>query len=460
MKPDILLTHGYFLAEDPKEQQIMKPYAPLGLMYLSAYLKQQGITVELFDSTFAFRQDLYDRLSLAGRSKILGIYTNLMTRPSIIDITREAKIQGWTVILGGPESANYPEEYLQAGADFVVIGEGEQTLQALVEALTGEDHPYDIDGIAYLDQQNNLIQNAPRSLPKDIDQYPWPDRDAIDLKRYFHAWRTHHGKSSVSMITARGCPYKCTWCSHAVFGYSHRRRDPIDCANELEHIVNTYNPEEIWYADDVFTINHKWLFRYANELDKRQLKLPFETISRADRMLDDRVMDTLQAMGCYRIWIGAESGSQRLLDQMKRGVTMDQVYQATKAAQKRGIQVGMFLMWGFGDENLDDIDETVTQVAHVNPDIFFTTVAYPIKGTEFYLENEQAMSLDKPWEIASDRDITLQSRKSDRYYRLANKYLYAHVDATRMEKRGDRLASLRKKHATRARALLELEAHG
>ncbi|CAA0102353.1 Anaerobic magnesium-protoporphyrin IX monomethyl ester cyclase [BD1-7 clade bacterium] len=459
MKPDILLTHGYFLAEDPKEQEIMKPYAPLGLMYLSAYLKQQHIGVELFDSTFASRESLYDRLSTLEHGNILGIYTNLMTRPSILDITRQAKVCGWTVILGGPESANYPEDYLQAGADYIALGEGEQTLTELVTALQSKGSVEEVNGIAYLNSQKMLMQNAPRSLPNDIDQYPWPDRDAIDLQRYFDAWRTHHGKSSVSMITARGCPYKCTWCSHAVFGYSHRRRDPVDCANELEHIVNTYNPEEIWYADDVFTINHKWLFRYAEELNKRQLKLPFETISRADRMLNDKVMDTLQEMGCYRIWIGAESGSQRLLDQMKRGVTMDQVYRATKAAQQRGIEVGMFLMWGFGDENLNDIDETVSQVARVNPDIFFTTVAYPIKGTEFYRENQNAMSLDKPWEIASDRDITLNTRKSDRYYRLANKYLYAHVDATRREKRGDALSSLKKKHATKARELLELAAN-
>ena len=457
--PDIILTHGYFIYEDEKEKLIMRPYSPLGLMYLSSYLKKCGLSVEIFDSTFSNREDLHSTFRTKPGG-VIGIYTNLMTRSSVLKIVSEAKKHNWTVILGGPESANYVEDYLRRGADFVVVGEGEQTLAELVQALKSNESDFSqIPGISYKNPDGSVMRNCGRELLPDIDQYPWPDREAINMQLYLDAWQNHHGESSVSMITARGCPYKCKWCSHAVFGYSHRRRDFKDCADELEHIMHRFKPTLVWYADDVFTINHKWLFKYADELKRRNLKVPFETISRADRMLDERVMDTLRDMGCYRIWIGAESGSQRLLDDMKRQVTIDQVDKATKEAQKRGIQVGMFLMWGYGDENVYDIDETVKSVGKINPDIYLTTVAYPIKGTAFYEENKSNIIASVNWESSTDRDLRLTSRKSDRYYRFANKYLRSHVESLRLEKKGSPLATMKSKHARWARNMLEIASH-
>lgn len=450
---DILLTHGYFLNEDAKEQEIMKPYVPLGLLYLCAYLKKQSFSVDIFDSTFGDRDALYALLETETPG-ILGLYTNLMTRASVVEIATRARASGWRVIVGGPESANYPLEYLRHGAEFVVMGEGEQTTAELLAALADGSDLHQVHGLAFL-AGDELVRTPERAMLANLSDYPWPARDAIDLQPYFDAWRTHHGGSSISMITARGCPYKCTWCSHAVFGYNHKKRDPVECADELQHIVETYNPDEIWYADDVFTINHKWLFKYAEQLRERGLKVPFETISRADRMLDERVMDTLAEMGCYRVWIGAESGSQRLLDEMKRGVTVSQVKQATQAAQARNIEVGIFLMWGFGSEQLVDIDETVVQIADINPDIFFTTVAYPIKGTEFYDNKAEVISSDKAWMQSTDRDLKIGTQQSPRYYRFANRYLKSHVASTRLHQSNPALARIKARHASRARSILE-----
>ncbi|WP_444995306.1 B12-binding domain-containing radical SAM protein [Aliikangiella sp. IMCC44359] len=454
---DILLTHGYFLFEDEKEQQIMRPYVPLGLLYLSSYLKQNNLSVEIFDSTFRQRDELIKQFRQYPEG-IVGIYTNLMTRPSVIKIIREAKKNNWTVITGGPESANYIENYLQAGADYVVLGEGEQTTHELLTALKSGTDIGVIAGIAFFDEKRKLVRTPAREMPRNISQYPWPDRESIDIQKYMDVWQKYHGESSVSMITARGCPYQCKWCSHAVFGFSHRRRDPVECADELEHIVKRYNPTKVWYADDVFTINHRWLFRYAEELRKRELKVPFETISRADRMMDEKVVDTLKELGCYRIWIGAESGSQRLLDHMKRKVTIEQVYKATKSAQSRGIEVGMFLMWGYADENIDDIDETVRQVANINPDIYLTTVAYPIKGTEYFAENQDKISIQVKWQEGSDRDYQISGRHSPRYYRYANQYLKNTVEFHRLKKMNSLKSSMKLKHAQKSRKLLEIAA--
>ena len=431
---DILLTHGYFLREDEKEQQIMKPYAPLGLLYISAYLKRAGFLVELYDSTWGGKPELFERLAREPGG-VLGIYTNLITRSNIIAVLAQAKRHGWTVVLGGPESANYPEQYLAHGADVVVVGEGEETLAELLPALAarGSHRLHGLAGTIFRDEAGQVIANPPRPQIADLDSLPWPDRAAIDLPKYVETWRTHHGMGSVNLITARGCPYKCSWCSHAVFGYSYRRRDFLDCADELQHIHETYRPDQVWYSDDVFTINHRWLYGYAAELKRRGLKLPFETISRADRMMKEEVLETLAEMGCYRIWIGAESGSQRVLDAMQRGVTVEQVEWATKAAQRHGIEVGMFLMWGYDGEELEDIEATVEQVKKWNPDVFLTTVSYPIKNTPYFNKVADQAVLTREWSDATDRDYLIKGRHSRNYYKQADKWLRSEVAAFRLE---------------------------
>jgi anaerobic magnesium-protoporphyrin IX monomethyl ester cyclase len=443
--PDILLTHGYFLGEDEKEREIMKPYPTLGLLSISAYLRRAGFDVEIFDTTFAERGDLLARLERGPG--VLGFYTNLMTRRPVLELTAAAKRHGWTVVLGGPESANYPEEYLARGADVVVIGEGEETLAELLPALarSGAHRLQGIAGTIFRDEEGAVVRNPERAQIADLDTLPWPDRERIDLERYVDVWRTHHGMGSVNLITARGCPYKCRWCSHAVFGFSHRRRSWLNVADEVEHIRDRWKPDQLWYADDVFTISHRWLFDYAAELKRRGLRFPFETISRADRMMREEVLATLAEMGCYRIWIGSESGSQRILDAMQRGVTAEQVQWATKAAQRHGIQVGMFLMWGYDGETVDDIAETVEHVKKANPDVFFTTVAYPIKNTGYYHDVAGQVVTDLAWEDATDRDFKVRGRHSRAYYKQADRWLRGEVAAFRME--GDDPAGAAEKRA-------------
>ncbi len=452
---DILLTHGYFLAEDEKERQIMKPYPPLGLLYLTAYLRRAGLTAEVYDSTWGSKPELADRLR-AEAGGVLGIYTNLVTRANVLAIVAEANRHGWTVILGGPESANYPEQYLDHGADVVVVGEGEETLAELLPALAARG-PHRLHGIAgtiFRDEAGLVVRNPARPQIADLDSLPWPDRGAIDLPRYVDTWRAHHGRGSVNLITARGCPYKCKWCSHAVFGYSYRRRDPADCAAELAHIAETYRPDQVWYSDDVFTINHRWLHAYAGELRGRGLRLPFETISRADRMMKEEVLETLAEMGCYRIWIGAESGSQRVLDAMQRGVTVEQVEWATKAAQRHGIEVGMFLMWGYEGEDLSDIEATIEQVKRWNPDVFLTTVAYPIRNTPYFAEVAGRAVLTGEWNTTTDRDFVIRGRHSRAYYGHADAWLRNEVAASRLESDDPDQAAARRSEASRARAAL------
>ena len=431
---DLLLTHGYFLADDEKERQIMKPYPPLGLLYLSAFLKRAGFAVEVFDSTFRERAEFEARLA-ATPGGVVGIYTNLMTRRPVLELVRAAKRHRWTVVLGGPESANYTVEYLGAGADVIVVGEGELTLSDLMPALAlgGPHRLHAVPGIAFRDETGTIVRTPERAKVSDIDSLPWPDREAIDHQLYLDAWKTHHGASSINLITARGCPYRCNWCSHAVYGFTHRRRSPVNVADELQWIVERYAPDQVWYADDVFTISHPWLAAYNAELRRRGIHRPFETITRADRLQTAIAAAELRELGCYRIWIGSESGSQRILDAMQRGVSVEQVRRACQLAHAQGIQVGMFLMWGYEGEEFEDIAATVEHVKVTNPDVFFTTVSYPIKGTGYFDKVRERIRSPLAWQDASDRDYVIAGRRGKDYYQLADQWLRNEVEAARLQ---------------------------
>jgi anaerobic magnesium-protoporphyrin IX monomethyl ester cyclase len=412
----LLLTHGFFLSEDPKEQQILRPYPPLGILYISAYLRSRGFDVDVYDSTWGEREELF-RILDQGPPAMLGVYANLLTRRSVLSIITRARANGWKVIVGGPEPANYAEEYLAAGADYVVPGEGEHVMERL---LSGDSAP---EGVVYRDPSTGLVVRTPAgSQIRELDSLPWPDRNGIDMHRYLAAWRERHGKGSVSLITARGCPYSCRWCSHSTYGKTHRRRSSGAVADEAEWILNEYGPEMLWYADDVFTIHHGWTLKYAGELKRRGIQIPFECITRADR-LNPQIADTLAEMGCFRVWIGSESGSQRVLDAMERGVRVEQVQEAVALARTRGIEAGMFLMWGYEGEQVEDIEATVQHVKQCQPDVFLTTVSYPIKGTGYYNDVRDKLVRIGEWSESTDRDWQIRGRHSRRYFQFADELL-------------------------------------
>jgi radical SAM superfamily enzyme YgiQ (UPF0313 family) len=216
-----------------------------------------------------------------------------------------------------------------------------------------------------------------------------------------------------------------------VYGKTHRRRKPVAVVDELEWILQRYRPDMLWIADDVFTIHHGWLAQFASEMKRRSLKIPFECISRADR-LNAQVADVLAELGCFRIWIGSESGSQRVLDAMQRGVTVGQVQEAVAVCKSRGIQTGMFLMWGYEGEELDDIEETIRHVKRTRPDIFFTTVAYPIRGTPYFNQVADRVTTAKAWAEGSDRDFRIRGRHSRNFYQNADRLLRAEVELDKL----------------------------
>ncbi|GMR25589.1 MAG: radical SAM protein [Ignavibacteria bacterium] len=419
----ILLTHGYFLEEDVKEKVIMKPYPPLGILYISSYLEKQGIENEIFDTTFSSKIELKKYL-LQYLPEYIGIYVNLMTKLNVLEIIKFVnslkELSQTKIILGGPDVKYNVENFLNHGADYLVIGEGEESFCELIKVLDTKKQQSlrEISGIGFKNEAGNTILTQSRTLIKTIDELPIPIRKKIDIAAYQNFWKKHHGSDAISVSTMRGCPYTCRWCSRAVYGLSYRRRSPAKVIDELEVIQSDYHPDTLWFVDDVFTISHKWMNDFRQELKRRKLKINYECITRADR-LNEEVISMLKDSGCFRVWIGAESGSQKIIDAMDRRVDVEQVREMIKITRKYGIETGTFIMLGYPGETEKDIEETIKHLKESNPDYFTITIAYPIKGTEFYQEIEAKQIKSFKWETDTDRDRDFERNYSRKYYNFA-----------------------------------------
>ncbi len=295
----------------------MKPYPPLGILYLSAYLKRAGFAVEVFDATFQDFADFRDVLERV-QPRIVGLYANIITRANVFKLAEMAKENGVEhVVVGGPDASEWCDAYFQHGVDIIGINEGELTLEELVPRLLdrGREGLEDVSGIIF-NKDGFPFRTPPRPVVADLDTLPWPDRDVLQMDDYFDAWKSRHGESSVSLITARGCPFHCSWCSAEVFGHSHRQRSPKDVVDEMLMLRERYHPDIMWISDDVLTINRSWSLEFFAEVKQRNASHRFECLSRAD-LVDREILTGLRDSGCFRVWYGAESGSQKVLDSME-----------------------------------------------------------------------------------------------------------------------------------------------
>lgn len=418
----VVLTHAYFIYEDVKEQEIMRPYPTLGLLYISAFLKEQQKNVTLIDSTFSNSSDWQQEI-LGEQPDVIAFYTNLMTKVEVIKQLQFLKEQlpNTTFVAGGPDVSYNQENYLKAGFDVIVIGEGEQTMLELINALESRSDLCTVPGISFF-RDGVLQENEARIKIKDLPALPFPDREAIPFEKYLKIWQEHHGKRTANISTQRGCPYTCKWCSTAVYGQSYRRNDPARVVSEILHLKKDFGVEALWFVDDVFTVSHKWLSSLHAEFKKHNLVIPFEIITRAER-LNETVLRQLKDMGCFRIWIGAESGSQRIIDKMDRRVTLETVQEMMQLTQHLGMESGTFIMVGYPGETHDDIKATLNHIEKCNPDLLTITRAYPIKGTALYSEIEAEITVRPDWNTSTDRDIRFKLPYSDSYYENAIRYL-------------------------------------
>ncbi|MHB9156210.1 MAG: B12-binding domain-containing radical SAM protein, partial [Endomicrobiales bacterium] len=410
---DIVLTHAYFLSRTRRERKIMKPYAPLGPLYVAAHLRQNGYRAAFFDTTF--EQDLsgFDAYIKRKKPPLVGIYVMETTRLNAVEMMRRCGECGVPVAVGGPDPSCDPGFYLRNGARFVVTGEGEETMAGIMASLNAG---IPADRIAGIHPREG---SRPREAKTCLDHLPFPARDLVDFRPYFKAWRRFHGTSSLQVSISRGCPFSCSRCSNPVFGRRYRMRSAKNLAEEMLFLKMIYRPDYLWFCDGMVGFDPGWIYELRDEVEKKKARLPFECLSQAG-FVDEKTARELREAGCFRIWYEIESGSQKLLDRMKKNFTVGDIRRAASATRRAGIEVGFIVTLGYPSEAIGDLELTRALIREVKPDHCAVELAYPQRGTEFYAEvEEKLLPLRHAGRLENEDLITFQSRYSQNFYDIA-----------------------------------------
>ena len=433
MRPDILFTNAYHIGNDRHEQITMRPYPALGPLYVAAYLRQHGYSVAHHDSVFERDERALAEVAQRLDPRIVGVSALVIGRHTAREQIGLLKRQGRTVIAGGPDPSIVPGTYLKEyGADYVVVGEGEVTALELMDTLTGRSaRPIEeVKGIAYL-RDGELRFTRAREKIQDLDSLPWPARDLMDFAPYLRAWRDRHGYSSVHLLTSRGCPFRCNWCSKGVYGKTFRARDPKDVAREMRWLRETYQPERLWIADDLLGVQKKWVSAWRSAVLEADATIPFECLSRAD-LLSPEMLAELKEIGCFRIYFGAESGSQRVLDAMQKDTKVEDIHQASAMLKAAGIERGFFMMLGYPPEDRTDIALTIKMLMGIVPEMVGFSVAYPLEGTGFYEKVRAQMPVQADqWQGGNENRVLFNAAYSTRFYAATIQHIQARLRLAR-----------------------------
>ncbi|OCX50233.1 radical SAM protein [Mucilaginibacter sp. PPCGB 2223] len=430
----ILFSHSYFLRFDPKQWELGQPYAPLGTLYAASLMRRNGYEVSLFDTMFASAAREVMPALLQHQPDLFVVYDdgfNYLTkmcltnmRGAAFEMFRLAKEQGCTVIVSSSDSTDRYKDYLHAGADFVLIGEAETSLLELANAIKQGATDYDhIEGIAFT-EGSSIKKTAGRPVLKDLDILPLPAWDLVDIEPYREAWLKSKGYFSMNMGTTRGCPFKCNWCAKPIYGSRYNSRSPENVIAELKYLKQHYNPGHIWFCDDIFGLKPGWVHRFAELVAEENLHFKYKIQSRADLLLNDDQIEALAASGCDNVWIGAESGSQKILDAMDKGTTIQQIREATKLLKKHLIKPSFFIQFGYPGETKADISLTIKMIAELLPHEIGISVSYPLPGTVFYDRVRTELQKKTNWTDSDEMALMYKNTYSPAFYKQLHRYVH------------------------------------
>ncbi len=437
----ILFGQSYFLRFDPKLFAAMQPYPPLGTLYAASYMRSRGYDVDLFDAMLAETESEWDTALERGRPRIAVLYEDnfnylskmclLRMRQAAFAMIGMARQRGCTVIVAGSDASDHAPAYFSAGADYVLIGEGEQTLGELVDHLLRDGPPLEaILGLAFK-RGDEVVINARRPDLKDLDAMPFPAWDLVDIQRYQSIWYERQGYYSMNLATSRGCPYHCNWCAKPIWGQRYHVRSPENVAAELAWLKRAYKPDHVWFVDDIFGLIPGWMERFADLVEAQDARLPFKSLQRVDLILKGDTIDALRRAGAQRIWVGAESGSQKILDAMEKGTQVENIYEAARRLHAAGIEVGFFLQFGYPGETRQDIDKTLQMVRDCRPDDIGMSVSYPLPGTRFFAAVQHELGSKQNWQDSDDLAMLYHGPFSTSFYRWLHRVLHREFRAQR-----------------------------
>jgi anaerobic magnesium-protoporphyrin IX monomethyl ester cyclase len=430
----LLFSHSYFMRYDPKQWATGQPYAPLATIGAAALLREHGFAVSLFDTMFVESPDQVNHSLSTERPDFFVVYDdgfNYLTKMCLTNMREAAfrmiqlaRRQGCTVIVSSSDSTDHYQEYLEKGADFVLLGEGEQTLLELVTTISeGRDDFSRIAGLAWL--QNRLpVRNAARKVMKDLDSLPLPAWDLVDVESYRKVWMDHHGYFSINVSTTRGCPFKCNWCAKPIYGNRYNARSPQHVVEEIKMLKTTYGFDHIWMCDDIFGLKPNWVDEFADLVQKEGLHFRFKIQSRADLLIQENYVQALARAGCENTWMGAESGSQKILDAMDKGTTVEQIAEATRRLRQHGIHPGFFIQFGYPGETKEDIDLTIRMINHLLPDEIGISVSYPLPGTVFYERVKSELKEKTNWTDSDELQLMFRNTYPPAFYKQLHRYVH------------------------------------
>jgi len=421
----------------------MQPYPPLGCLYAAAYLREKQFDVAVFDAMLANSESEWDDALTTHQPKYAILYEDnfnylskmclLRMREAAFKMIQMAKTKKCTVIVCGSDATDHVHEYLRAGADFILLGEGEVTLGILMDHLVGKEVTdlSQVDGLAYkkddqgANDENSLVQiGKRRKVIRDLEKIPSPAWDLVNIDSYRKVWLQRHGYFSMNLVSTRGCPYHCNWCAKPIWGQRYNVRKPQSVAAEMAYLHKMYQVNHIWFADDIMGLTPGWFAKLSEELEARKIKLPFKCLSRADLVLRGDTIEQLARAGCEIIWLGAESGSQKILDAMDKGTKVEEIYEATSRLQAAGIRVAFFLQFGYPGEEFEDIKLTMKMVRECAPDEIGISVSYPLPGTKFYDAVSQQLREKRNWVDSADLDMMYSGTFVTDFYRHLHKVVH------------------------------------
>ncbi|TCS14925.1 radical SAM protein [Caulobacter sp. BK020] len=438
----ILFAHSFFLAQDAKQREKMKPYAPLSTLLAAALVRRAGREVVLFDATFEAGPQAFivalERLRPSGvvlMEDNFNFLTKMCTavrRESALAMVRAARARGCRVAVNGPDAADHPELYLEAGAQVVVLGEGEEAVAETVACWERGEDPDAVAGLVLLGEDGRTQRTAPRRAMQNLDRLPPPAWDLVDVAAYRTAWTRAHGRFSWNIATSRGCPYACNWCAKPTFGRRYTVRSPGDVVREMARLKAEIAPDHLWFTDDILGLDVDWICDFADGVVAAGAAIPFSMQSRVN-LMTERAVAALAAAGAREVWLGVETGSQKILDAMDKAATIEAARTATRVLKAHGVKACWFIQLGYPGETWEDLLATRDLIRQEGPQEVGVSVAYPLPGTTFHDRVAAQLGGQRNWKDTGDLAMLFQGTYDSAFYRKVRDVLHREVDTGRWD---------------------------
>lgn len=430
---DIVFSHSYYYKFDAKQWKNQTPFPPLGTIYAAAYLRENGYTVSLFDANLLEDPKTIKPYLEKEQPKTFVLYDdgfNYLTkmcltkmREAAFEMIKIAKNLDCHVIVCSSDSTDHFEKYLEAGADYIIQGEGEISLKELVDALSNKEDTSQIKGLVF-NSNGEIIKNPKHAVLRDLDVLPMPAWDLVNIQAYQEIWESGGNEFTLNIATTRGCPYKCNWCAKPIYGNRYNSHSPKYITKHIKYLSDTYNVNRFWMCDDIFGLKPNWVQDFNTSLKKEKLSISYYIQSRVDLLLKEDTIDALAESGLEEVWVGAESGSQAILDAMDKDTKVEQIYEATRLLKAKDIKVAFFIQFGYINETKEDINKTIAMIKELIPDNIGVSVSYPLPGTKFYDMVKDDLMLKANWKDSDDLAMLFKGTYSTEFYKKLQRYVH------------------------------------